>query len=309
MRLIADFLRLKYYVHRARESEASAVTIHIDSGHGNNAAQRGRPDSINIGAAVIAVWGSHGNRTNSSCWTAMEDYAALLTDHTVLRASVVPFTTGRPYSVATRIAKLPRHITAVFLIGLNAAESAAVQSITAASSGRLVISETDALTATVAAAAITALRARRIPPRHGRLAVIGADRIPRLEAVLLECGAAHVTTRRGDELDGPAIRKLIVNHDITVDLTDQDSMWAVPTRTLSVPADPYHFAALALPGLFGALCGHGTTQITIGTLAAAARALALITPVDRALPDVRDHRLDLAVAQLVSRVLGAPSKS
>ncbi len=284
------------------------MTIRIDSGHGNNAARRGRPDSRSLGAAVVAVWGRHGDRSNSSCWMAMEDYAALLTDHTVLHASVVPFTTGRPYSVATRIAKLPKHLTAVFLIGLKAAESAAVQSITAASSGRLVISETDALTATVAAAAVTALRARKIPLRHSRLAVIGADRTPRLEAVLLACGAAHVTVR-GNELHGPAIRQLIVDHDITVDLTGQDSMWAVPRRTLAVPADSYHFAALALPGLLGALCGHGATQVTVDALAAAARALALITPVGRTLPDARDHRLDRTVAQHVTRVLGAPTQS
>ncbi|MFD7844904.1 hypothetical protein ACFV4K_18460 [Nocardia sp. NPDC059764] len=283
------------------------MTIHIGSGHEDNAAQSGKPGSASIGAAVVAVWGRRTNRTNSSCWVAMEDYAALLADRTVLHTAVVPLTTGRPYSIAARIAKLPRHITTVFLIGPNAMESAAVQSITAASSGRLVISETDALTATVAAAAVTALRAKRIPPRHGRLAVIGADRAPHLEAVLLRCGAAAVTARHGDTRGGPDIRKLFVDHDITVDLTETDVMWKVPGRTFSVPADSYHFAALALPGLLGALSGHGGARVTVDALAAAARALALVTPVGRTLPDVRDHRLDPTVAQHVSKVLGAPA--
>ncbi|MEV6098526.1 hypothetical protein [Nocardia sp. NPDC051981] len=261
-----------------------------------------------MGAAVVAVWGSRANRTNNSCWTAMEDYAALLTDRTVLRGSAVPCTTGRPHSVAARIAKLPRHITAVFLIGLDAQKSVAVQSITAAARGRLVISETDALTATAAAAAVTALRAKRIPPRHGRLAVIGADRAPHLAAALLECGAADVTALRGNDFHGPAIRKLMVDHDITVDLTGQDSRWAVPARTVQVPTDPFHFAALALPGLLGALSGHGTNHVTVDALAAAARALTLITPVDRALPDIRDHRLVPTVARHVSRILGTPTE-
>ncbi|MFD6357816.1 hypothetical protein [Nocardia tengchongensis] len=237
----------------------------------------------------------------------MEDYAALLTDHTVLRASAVAFTTSRPASVAARIAKLPEHITTVFLIGLNAAQSAAVQSITTAAGGRLVISETDALTATVAAAAVTALRTTKIPPRHGRLALLGADRAPHLKAVLLECGAADVTTWHGNEFNGHTIRKMLVDHDIVVDLTSQDSVWAVSKRVVSVPADTYHLAALALPGLLSALCGHGATQVTVDALAAAARALALITPVDRALPDVRDHRLDPAVAQHISKVLDGPT--
>ncbi|WP_330181558.1 hypothetical protein OHB26_35125 [Nocardia sp. NBC_01503] len=290
---------------RARESEATAVTSHMKSGH-HNAAPRKRTDSGSMGAAVVGVWGSRRNRTNSSCWTAMEDYAALLTRRTALHASAIPFTARRPYSIAERITKLPHHLNAVFLIGPNAAESAAVQSITAAQGGRLVISETDALTTAVAAAAATALRARRVPPRHGRLAVIGADRTPRLAAVLLECGAASVTAEPGNTFSGAAIRKLIVDHDITVDLTGQDSMWTVPTRVVEVPADPYHFAALALPGLLGALCGHGTTQVTISALAAAARALALITPVGRRLPDVHDQRLDPTVAQHVSKILDAP---
>ncbi|OJF84044.1 hypothetical protein NS14008_06130 [Nocardia seriolae] len=279
----------------------------MDPGHWDSAARRGGPEGRGVGAAVVAAWGSRGTRTNSSCWMAMEDYAALLTDHTVLRTSVVPVTTGRPHSVAARIAKLPHHRTAVFLIGLNSTESAAVQSITDADGGRLVVSETDALTATVAAAAVTALRAKRIPPRHGRLAVLGAERTPRLEAVLLECGAAHVTSWHGDAFHGPAIRKLMIDHDILVDLTGQDPMWTVPTRTVSIPADPYHLVALVLPGLLGALCGHGTTRVTVDALAAAARALALITAVDRALPDVRDHRLNPTVARHVSKVLGAPA--
>ncbi len=152
------------------------MTSHIDSGTNHDVA----PTSNSLGVAVVAVWDGSGlhERTSRSCWTAMEDYTALLTEHTAIRASVVPVTSSRPYPVATRISELPEHITMVFLMGLDATKSAAVQSITAATGQRLVLSETDALTATAAAATVTALRRRGIPPRHDSLAVVGADRAP-----------------------------------------------------------------------------------------------------------------------------------
>lgn len=243
--------------------------------------------------AVVAVWDNRGRgyRTCRSCWAAMEDYTALLSDRTAVRARDVPMSGGRPYPVAARIDELPGRMIAVFLSGLGAAESAAVQSINAANAGRLVVSETDSLTAAVAAAAVTALRGKGIPPRRGRLAVLGAERAPRLEAVLLECGAGSVTSRHGSEFDGPTVRRLTVEHDVVVNLTGRDSMWLIPTRTVSVPAHPFDFAALALPGLLAALCGHGAAHVDVDALAAAACAIALITPVGRILPELHDPRL------------------
>ncbi len=235
----------------------------------------------------------------------MEDYAALLTARTAMRASAVPLTDTRPNMIAARIAELPERLAAVLLVGLPALESAAVQSITAANAGRSVISETDVFTATVAAAAVMALRGKGIRPRTGRLAVIVAERAPRLRTVLLECGAATVTEWDGHTTFGPKVRRLMVDHDIVIDLTGQDSIWAVPSRTVSAPADPYRFAALAVPGVLSALCGHGAAWVSIDALAAAARALALITPVGCALPDPRDPRLVPAVARHVSRILSA----
>lgn len=281
------------------------MTSHADSVTGNDAIRHREPHSGGPRAAVVAVrdGGHREERTGRSCWVAMEDYRRLLRERTAVRALAVPLTESRPHPVATRITELPENIAAVFLIGLGAAESASVQSITAAIGGRLVISETDTLTASMAAAAVTALRSKGIPPGRGRIAVNGADRAPRLAQVLLRCGAASVTTSRENTLHGPAIRTLMIDHDIVVDPTGRDSMWAVPGRTITVPADPFPYAALALPGLLGALCGHGTTRITIDALTAAARAIALITPIHRPLPDIRDHRLVTAVAGYVSRVL------
>ncbi|BAW04827.1 hypothetical protein [Nocardia seriolae] len=53
-----------------------------------------------------------------------------------------------------------------------------------------------------------------------------------------------------------------------------------------------------------ARCTDTRPDVTVDALAAAG-ALALITPVERALPDIGDHRLTPTVARHVSRVLGA----
>lgn len=279
---------------------------HTESGLGDNTTHA-RPVNSDMGVAVIAVWNNRGREysTCRSCWSAMEDYARLLSSRTALRTSVIPLAQGYPYPVATRIQELSTQTAAAFLIGLDATDSAAVQSIVAAHGGRLVVSETDVLTAAAAAAAVTALRGKGIPPKHGRLAILGADRTPRLGAVLLECGAGTVTSPTGHHFEGPEIRSLMVDHDIVVNLTGQESMWMVPARTVSIPTDPFALGALAVPGLLSALCGHGTTHVGIEILAAAACALALITPVDRTLPEIADHRLVHAVAQHVGRVVAS----
>jgi malic enzyme len=67
----------------------------------------------------------------------------------------------------------------------------------------------------------------------------------------------------------------------------------------------FDLATLALPGLLSALCGHDCSVLTVDALAAAARAIALITPADRTLPDPQHRLLVSAVARHVSRTLAA----
>ncbi len=51
-----------------------------------------------------------------------------------------------------------------------------------------------------------------------------------------------------------------------------------PHQILTIPQDPFDFGGLVLPGLLDAMCGHGVAAPDIEHLAAAARALTLITP-------------------------------
>ncbi|WP_067904002.1 hypothetical protein [Nocardia vaccinii] len=260
-----------------------------------------------LDVAVVAVSGRHSpsDRTGRSHWAAMEDYTLLLCERSALRPLPVPLLVPHPRAVCAHIAGLPGTVCAVFLIGLSPIETAAVQAIMAAAEGPLIISETDTLTAAIGAATMTTLRGRGLLPGQGRLAVLCAEHAPRLQPVLLDCGAATVTTYQAADLPGPLLRRLLVDHDVVIDLDGLKPAWTMAAHTVAAPADPYDYAALPLPGLLAALCGHGSITVTATALAAAARALALITPVDRTLPSLADRRLTTAVARHVSRVLAS----
>ncbi len=282
----------------------------IDFAAEDNATLPEGPWPSGIDVAVIAVSGARGgdrrDRLDRSCWAAMQNYAALLSDCTALRALPIPVTCGRPRTIAARIAELPEQVAAVFVLGLNPMESSAVQAITAAR-GPVVVTELDVVTAALAAAAVTMLRTHGIAPRQGRVVVTGADNAPQLESVLRGAGAGNVTNFYQPDASELPIRRLMVYHHILIDLTGTVPAIAAPGRTVSVPADPFDLAAVALPGLVSALCGHHYSVLPLGALSAAARAIALITPADRTLPDPHHRQVAPAVAQHVSRILTARS--
>lgn len=85
----------------------------------------------------------------------------------------------------------------------------------------------------------------------------------RIECHRIRCRAIdHGRHRRavGDLRDRHAHRRGRDKIAREVDLTGQHSTWTVPTRTVTVPADPYSHGALALPGLLGALYGYATRR-------------------------------------------------
>lgn len=100
-----------------------------------------------------------------SCWSAMENYAALIAERTAMRA--LPLIRGEPAAVASRITQLPARVGAVFLIGLDASGASHVKREVTAAGGPPVISELDAVTATLAAAAMRFLRRRYATARPG----------------------------------------------------------------------------------------------------------------------------------------------
>ncbi|MEV5650952.1 hypothetical protein AB0L57_22100 [Nocardia sp. NPDC052254] len=242
----------------------------------------------------------HGDRAGRSSWAAMQEYTDLLNGRTALQAHPVLVPAGRLRAIADHLADLPSTVTAIALIGSPPAESLAVQAITASTECPLVITESDAFNATLTAAVSTALRRTGTPSGRGRLAVIGLDRAPRLVPVLLASGAGNLTIYHDHDPDPALRRQLADEHDIVIDLTAGSS--ARP-GTVTAPDNPFGYAALALPGLLSALCGHGAATVTSGVLTAAAQAICLLTPDTRAVPDLRDNRITLAVAHHVGASL------
>lgn len=261
-----------------------------------------------IDVEVVGVSEARGRRrAGRSCWAAMEDYAMLVNERTALRACAMPTSCGAPALIAEWVTNLPSTVAAVFLIGLDPVESYAVQAITAAGEGPLVVAEVDVLTAALAAAAVTMLCRRGIPPGQGRVAVTGADSAPRLGQVLYGAGAGSVALFHQPDASVLPLHRLMTYHDILIDLTSTVPPSAAPDRILRVPVDLFDHAALALPGLLSALCGHGSAVLTLDSLAAAARAVSLCTPANSALPDLHHRLLVPTVARYVSRAITTQS--
>lgn len=253
----------------------------------------------------MAVQSTHDrtDRVRPSAWAAVENYTALLRERTALRA--VPFTPTRaaPSMVVERIMEMPDALAAVFVAGLSVSDSTAVQNAAAEAGGPLIVTELDALTATLAAAAVTTLRRRRLGPQRGRIAVLGAQAAPKLEQVLLLSGAGRVTNWFEADASTVPIQRVMNYNDVLIDLTRTASHTDAPGRTVWIPNDPFDFATLSLPGLLSALCGHGATELSVEALAASARALALITPTGRSLPNPNQHMLVPVVAHHITRIL------
>jgi len=263
------------------------------------------PRYVNVGVVAVAEPDRGCDVADRlASWSAMDDYTELLSSRTALRARPLPMTCGDPRVVAERVCELAPAVAVVVLVGVNPADSVAVQNLVAARDcGPVVVPESDLLTAALAAAAVTMLRRRAVAPRHGRVAVTGADRLPRLEQVLYRAGAGSVATFYQPDASALPIGRLLTYHDILIDLTGTVSPQAAPGRVLAMPRVVSEYAAVALPGVLSAVCGHDRAVPTVDVLAAAARAIALITPTDRLLPALGDHSLVSTVARHVGRVL------
>ncbi|ANS28881.1 hypothetical protein R1CP_21015 [Rhodococcus opacus] len=236
------------------------------------------PALTGISIAVVAVSttrsGTAGSARTRPPWVAMEDYAALIRERTPMRPLCLPVTTSEPHILTER--------------------------------GPVILTELDVLTAAVAAATITTLRRRSVPPRAGRVVITGASWAPLLAPVLIASGVGDLSSWHERDAEAFPLRRLMEHNDVLVDLAGCAPDGAAPGRTVVVPADGFVYGALVLPGLLAALCGHQVRTVTVEVVAACVRALALITPADRMLPSVDDRLLVSAVARHVSRALGRP---
>ncbi len=254
-----------------------------------------------LAGVAVGVIGVAATRTRpATAWTAMEDYAALISDHTPLRAMRLPLPRGDARTVADRIMGFSSPVPAVFVVGLGSSDSATVQRRVADLGGPLVISEIDVVTVALAAAAIATLRGLGISPREGRIVVTGTESAPRLGQLLLAASGGSITSWRDRDAAAYPLCQMMSRNDLLLDLAGTAPPGIAPGRTLTLPAALFDYGALVLPGLLSAVCAHSETRLT---LAACVRALALLTPADHVLPELSQRLLIPAVARHVTRTL------
>lgn len=263
-----------------------------------------------IGAVGVAAVSTPRPRPGPgrSWWSAMQNYAALITEATPMRALPLPLTQNEPAAAACRLSELPHNVAAVLLIGLDPSGAAHVQRAAAAAGGPPVISELDVVTAALGAAAVSFLRGRDIAPRRGRIVVTGAEVVPRLGPLLKASGAGSMTTWHPFDAQDYPLPRMMAHNDLLIDLADAAPDNAAPARTLRMPSEPHDYGALVIPGLLRGLCRHEPTPVTIEVLAACSRALALVTAPDAILPDIDERLLIPAVARHVHRSLREDSR-
>lgn len=257
-----------------------------------------------LSGVEVGVVGVAATRTRPcAAWTAMDDYAALISDRTPLRAVRLPLPRGDARTVVSRIAALTWPVSAVFVVGLDPSDSATVQRRVAEQGGPLVITELDLVTVALAAATMRTLRSHGIGPRQGRIVVTDAERAPRLGQILLAASGGSVTSWRERDATAYPLCRVMFRNDVLVDLAGTVPHSVAPGRILTMPSTPFDYGALVLPGLLSGTCGHREPRLTIDMLASCVRALALLSPADRVLPDLSQRLLVPAIARHVARTL------
>lgn len=264
-----------------------------------------------IDAAVVTVGEASSGRSRTtpqrSPWTAMEQYAGLIRNRTPIRVLRLPMTTSDAPLVASRIVALAPRVSVAFVTGLGAQESSRVKGEVCARGGPLILTEIDAVTAALAATAISVLRRRGCAPRSGHVVVNGPEVAPLLGPTLMKCGIGQITNWHGGDAQAFPLRRLMERNDVLIDLAGNTADTDAPGRTVHYPADPFTLGQLVVPGLISALCGHEAREVTSEVLAATARALALTTPSGQALPAPDDGLVTRAIARQIGRVFAHPN--
>jgi hypothetical protein len=261
-----------------------------------------------LSGVEVGVIGVAATRTQPcSEWTAMDDYAGLISDHTPLRAVRLPLPHTDARSLVSRITNLPQPVSSVFVVGLGSSESATVERRVADHGGPLVITELDLITVALAAAAMGTLRDLGIGPRKGRIVVTNAECAPRLGPTILAAYGGAVTGWRERDAAAYPLCRVMFHNDVLIDLAGTTPRSVAPGRILTTPSSWFDYGKLVLPGLLSALCGWGETRLTLDTLACCARALALVTPLGDVLPSFDQRLLIPAITRQITRTLSLPT--
>jgi hypothetical protein len=266
-------------------------------------------DSWGFTGVDVGVIGVAAVRTNDpphpprSSWMAMQDYVELIADRTPMRALPLPLSTGDVPKVVSAITGLRARLSAVLVVGLSAAQGATVQRGVADAGGPLVIAEIDAVTAALAAAVITIAHSRGLRRGRARVVLTDAESVPLLGPTLIACGIGELTYWHHRDAQDYPLSRLMGHNDILVDPNVAAFVPRAWDRTVSIPHDPFEFAALVVPGLLAGLCGRGVSPLDVEHLVAAAHVVALLTPAGQLLPELDEPLLVTTIARHISQTL------
>ncbi|WP_396912247.1 hypothetical protein [Mycolicibacterium sp.] len=190
------------------------------------------------GAADAAVVGVAATRTRPAPharrrtnWSAMHQYAALIADHTEMRALPLPLTHNDPAAITAHLTRHGTDLAAIVLIGLDATAAAHVARAVHDRGGPTVISELHAQTATLGAATLTCLRQHNIDPRHGTIAVTAPDTAPQLGPLLASLGIGPMLTWHHHDTEPPRLPPALAAADLLIDLDNSIPEHLAPHHT------------------------------------------------------------------------------
>lgn len=233
------------------------------------------------------------------------DHYVQLTNHGTLLHAVALELTGTPPAIAAHVSRQLRPLAAVFVIGLDAADAAEVRVRAAESGGPLIVSFTDVVATAHAAAVLAALQSL-VVVRHARVALADAGACPLLGPILAASGVAALTNWRPSNAATYPYQRLCADHDVVIHPDPNASLLAFGDLKIRMP-DPISLAALVVPGLLGALCGHGISIADIEHYVAAAHGVAEVTPMWETLPAVDKPLLPIgAIARHIDATVSRP---
>lgn len=238
--------------------------------------------------------------------STLDGYVRLINDGTLLHAVPLELA-GTPPAVASQLIGRLGALSAAFIVGLDAFDAAEVRDRVAQAGGPLVVSLTDAV-ATVHAAAVLAALEMTVVLRRARVALADATACPLLGPILVGSGVAELTFWHSSDASAYSYPQLCADHHVVISPDPSASLLAFGDFNLRLP-DPSDLAALVVPGLLGALCGHGITVSGVEHLVAAARGITAVTPMWDTLP-VADKPLAPvgAIARHVEAAINRPPR-
>ncbi|QCB50048.1 hypothetical protein E5720_06800 [Rhodococcus sp. PAMC28707] len=237
-------------------------------------------------------------------WVAMEEYAAIIENLTSLRVTRLPLADCTETDIVDRLCAVDANVGIALVVGSNAAHSEAIARRVDVRGGPTVVTEIDLATAAMAASVVSTLGQRGISPSRGRVIIACPERAPLLGPALIECGVGSVTSWSNHDAQDFSLRRLISHNDVLVDLSDAENrIGDEMERTITIDSDPVPAASLALPGLFDALSRRAPTRVDASVLVACARALAVLSPRGKLLPDLDQPLLTTTVARYAGRAL------